>query len=645
MLAAQPAFNTGGSPAIRSIRVTSEVIGKTPVSVASGLEDVNHEIYGGIYSQMIYGEAFAEPERSPGISGMWRATGTSQGTRFSLVSAAPFKGKQSQRIERQVSGAWSGVENRGLNRQGLSIIAGKPYMGTIVLRSSDKVPVRVSLQSADGATVYASQTMTPTARDWANYPFTLAPSQSDEHARLAVEIASAGAVDIGYVFAEPGPWGLYKGLPVRADVGRAMEGQGLQAIRFGGCANSGCGDVSDYKWKTMIGPAAERPVTKGFWYPYESNGFGIFEFLQLGEALGIEAVPSLNIDESPDDIRDLMEYLYGSAHTKWGARRAADGHPAPYKVSRFELGNEDTIDDAYYAKFKALADIIWSYDHGIRLVVGDFTYEDVIGNPLSFAGGGKVHSLAAHQKILELAAKWNAEVDFDVHLWTRKIDDGGWHRKDGSVRTQIDALDSYAAALQALAPEKTRFKIIVFELNANSHDLTRALANAYAITALQKRPYLALVSSANALQVDGQNDNGWNQGLIFMNQGRTWTQPPFAVHQMIAGSFRTNVLKTDVDGIDDRFEATAFGDSSGRSLDVVNASDEARTYVVDLGRNAGNADLSVTMLGDDRGTAVNTADNPDNIAPETFRLQLDAAGRATYRFPPRSFTTLRTSPR
>src|SRR3974390_1692730 len=41
------------------------------------IEDVNHEIYGGIYSQMIFGESFQEPEdRSPAgfkrLGGQWR---------------------------------------------------------------------------------------------------------------------------------------------------------------------------------------------------------------------------------------------------------------------------------------------------------------------------------------------------------------------------------------------------------------------------------------------------------------------------------------------------------------------------------------------------------------------------------------------
>ncbi|HKD37192.1 MAG TPA: family 16 glycoside hydrolase, partial [Pirellulales bacterium] len=45
----------------------------TPLMYGSCIEDVNHEIYGGLYSQMIFGESFEEPPRelTPG----WRSYG------------------------------------------------------------------------------------------------------------------------------------------------------------------------------------------------------------------------------------------------------------------------------------------------------------------------------------------------------------------------------------------------------------------------------------------------------------------------------------------------------------------------------------------------------------------------------------------
>ena len=181
----------------------------------------------------------------------------------------------------------------------------------------------------------------------------------------------------------------------------------------------------------------------------------------------------------------------------------------------------------------------------------------------------------------------------------------------------------------------------MFELNANSHDLTRALANAYTITALQRRPYIDVISSANAFQVDGQNDNGWDQGLIFMDQAKVWMQPPYYVHQMIAASQRRQVVRADVAGAGKQVQVTAFRDSGGVSLDIVNVSAERLAYDIDFGRAAADARVEITTLGDDRGRAVNTAENPVNIVPASGRAGLDHAGRLHYELAPRSFTTMR----
>jgi alpha-N-arabinofuranosidase len=42
-----------------------------------------------------------------------------------------------------------------------------------------------------------------------------------------------------------------------------------------------------------------------------------------------------------DDILDLLEYCKGPASSAWGAKRAANGHPAPYNLKYIEIGNEN----------------------------------------------------------------------------------------------------------------------------------------------------------------------------------------------------------------------------------------------------------------------------------------------------------------
>src|SRR5258708_687940 len=53
----------------------------------SCIEDVNHEIYGGLYAQMIFGESFEEPPRRPGAAG-WSSFGGQWGAEDGLFSVA-----------------------------------------------------------------------------------------------------------------------------------------------------------------------------------------------------------------------------------------------------------------------------------------------------------------------------------------------------------------------------------------------------------------------------------------------------------------------------------------------------------------------------------------------------------------------------
>ncbi|MBS1656435.1 MAG: alpha-N-arabinofuranosidase, partial [Bacteroidetes bacterium] len=85
--------------------------------------------------------------------------------------------------------------------------------------------------------------------------------------------------------------------------------------------------------------------------------------------LAIYAGYSLNgdhIDAGPllkpyvDDALDEIEYVTGDVNTYWGAKRAADGHPAPFKLSYIEIGNEDWFDrsNSYDGRFNQFREAI-----------------------------------------------------------------------------------------------------------------------------------------------------------------------------------------------------------------------------------------------------------------------------------------------
>src|SRR5207249_838191 len=61
-----------------------------------------------------------------------------------------------------------------------------------------------------------------------------------------------------------------------------------------------------------------------------------------------------------DDALDEVEYVTGDTHTKWGAERAKNGHPAPFPLHYVEIGNEDGFDKSgsYEGRFVQFYDAI-----------------------------------------------------------------------------------------------------------------------------------------------------------------------------------------------------------------------------------------------------------------------------------------------
>ncbi|MBI5835351.1 MAG: glycoside hydrolase family 127 protein [Armatimonadetes bacterium] len=565
---------------------------------------------------------------APAISGMWRPvrTGQAQGE-YALVGEKPFVGAQSQQI-RFVSGTGTvGVENQGLNRWGLGLVAGKPYEGLVWARCEQAATLHVALQSRDGAKTYATTTLSVAPGEWRRLPFALTPHAADSAGRLALTLAEPGSVTLGHVFLQPGEWGRFRGLPVRRDVAEKLIEQGVTVLRYGGSMVNNDG----YRWRKMIGPRDQRPPYKGLWYPYSSNGWGIVDFMNLCEAAGLEYVPAFNMGETPEDMAAFIDYAKAPADSEWGRRRAADGHPAPYRLRYLQLGNEERVDEAYAARFEALAKAIWARDPAIILVVGDFVYNERIADPFRFGGAASgITSLAGQQRILRLAKEHGREVWFDLHIWTERPQ---------KPESSFDAMVSFINALDKIA-EGAKHRVVVFEYNANRHDQNRALGNALATNRLERDGRLPIITSANCLQPDGQNDNGWDQGLLFLNPTSTWLQPPGYVTQMLSRAWQPNVVRCDVSGAPNLFDVTVKASADGRHLvlQVVNAEDQPVTANFDLvDFRPTSRTAKMTQLSGAR-EATNTAAEPTAIVPRESTWDMAQRGLV---FPPRSFTVLR----
>jgi len=151
-----------------------------------------------------------------------------------------------------------------------------------------------------------------------------------------------------------------------------------------------------YHWEDGIGPLSSRPRRRnGYWSflgssfgPPEPNVFGTDEYLNWCREIGTE--PYLNINYAtgtPEEAARWVDYVNGPASSAGGSRRARNGHPDPYGVKIWGIGNETyafwarghTTPERYARRYLKFARAMKAVDPSLRFVmVGAF------GDPLDY---------------------------------------------------------------------------------------------------------------------------------------------------------------------------------------------------------------------------------------------------------------------
>ncbi len=100
--------------------------------------------------------------------------------------------------------------------------------------------------------------------------------------------------------------------------------------------------VSGYHWLDGVGPKDQRPRRSELaWYAEESNRFGTDEFIEYCRVLGTEPFICVNMGSGTmDEAQAWVEYCNGTGNTSWANLRRQHGHPEPYRVRYWGLGNE-----------------------------------------------------------------------------------------------------------------------------------------------------------------------------------------------------------------------------------------------------------------------------------------------------------------
>lgn len=135
-----------------------------------------------------------------------------------------------------------------------------------------------------------------------------------------------------------------------------------------------------YDWRDGVGPLENRPVRLSWWTPFdgktESNRVGTDEFLDFCALVGAEPYLAANITSaSPRDIRDWIDYVNSpEGSTTLAKARAANGHPAPYQVKLWGVGNENwggggnMTPSGYACEYRRYAELMANASKGLELI-------------------------------------------------------------------------------------------------------------------------------------------------------------------------------------------------------------------------------------------------------------------------------------
>lgn len=338
------------------------------------IEHLGRCIYGGIWAEMLEDRKFfyAVPARREAWQrtgagawvlrdSPWKVVGPEDAVR--MAKDDPWVGEHTPEIT-------VGGEPAGIAQGDLGVVAGKGYVGRVILAGEAKAaPIEVRLVWGDGAQDCDVVHIERISKDYVKYPLSFRAGAATETARLEIVGQGQGTFRVGAVSLMPAD--NVQGF--RADTLGLLRQLDSPVYRW-----PGGNFVSGYDWRDGLGDPDKRPTrTNPAWTGIETNDVGLHEFMALCRLL--DAEPYIAVNTGLGKVEDAgleVQYCNGSVDTPMGKRRAENGHPEPFGVKFWAVGNEmyggwqlgHMPLEEYVKKHNAVAEAMWKADRDIVLV-------------------------------------------------------------------------------------------------------------------------------------------------------------------------------------------------------------------------------------------------------------------------------------
>ena len=244
-----------------------------------------------------------------------------------MDTSQPFVGDHTPRI------TLDATTPHGIRQSGLALVNGKQYTGRIFLRGTCGSTVKVSLIWGAGDADRQTVSFSNLPSEYKKFPLAFKPNTNATDA--AIEITGTGSGDFHIGTLSLMPADNVKGF--RPDT-IAL----LRDLHAGMWRLPGGNFLSDWNWYDAIGDPDKRPpMFDNAWNAAQPNDVGMDEFMTLCDLIGVDPYITVNAGFGDSHSAALeVEYLNGATTTPMGAQRAKNGHPQPYHVKYWDVGNE-----------------------------------------------------------------------------------------------------------------------------------------------------------------------------------------------------------------------------------------------------------------------------------------------------------------